>query len=156
MAQSGRVVIYSITAHHPSSYGAVERFVQTFKQAMKVGESFLCLTGAHLRPPGHSLTELFLKRTLRTRYALWRPNVETRVRAQQATQKEGHDAHARDHEFEVCTRILAKDVRDSSWNLGIVVARCGPLLFVVKLNSGQTVRGHVDDLKKLHHFADIY
>ena len=80
----------------------------------------------------------------------------TRVCAQQATQKEGHDAHARDHEFEVGTRILAKDVRDSSWNLGIVVARCGPLLFVVKSNSGQTVRRHVDDLKKLHHFANIY
>ena len=39
----------------------------------------------------------------------------TRVRAQQATQKEGHDAHARDREFEVGTLILGMDVRDSSW-----------------------------------------
>ena len=49
-----------------------------------------------------------------TQYDLWRPNVGTWVRAQQANQKEGHDPHARDREFEVGTRILAKDVRDSS------------------------------------------
>lgn len=44
--------------------------------------------------------------------------------------------HAQDREFVVGTRILAKDVEDSSWNLRIVVARCRPLSLVVKLDSG--------------------
>ena len=78
----------------------------------------------------------------------------TQVCTQQATKKEGHNVHAQDCELEVGTRILAKDVRDSSQNLGIVVARCGPLSFVVKLNSEQTVRRHVDHLKRLRSIRD--
>ena len=152
--------------YHPSSNGAVECFVQTFKQAMKAGErselsvqhglqSFLLsYQSTPQTTTGHTPAELFLKRTLRTQYDLWRPNVGAWVRAQQANQKEGHDPHARDCEFEVGTQILAKDVRDSSWNLGIFVARCQPLSFVVKLNSGQTVRRHVDHLKKLWSIRD--
>ena len=164
--QSGIKHIY-MAPYHPFSNGAVERFVQTFKQAMKAGErsgvsvqhtlqSFLLSYQSRPRTTtGHSPVELFLKRTLRTWYDLWTPNVGTRVHAQQANQKEGHDVHARVHNFEAGTQMLAtEDVRDSSWNLGIVVAGYRPLLFVVKLKSGQTVRRHIHHLKKLRSIRD--
>ncbi len=140
MARSGRVVFYNIRVHHQcikksvcclwptGSTGyrqwasvhfhcAVEQFVQTFKQALKAGErsgvsvqhrlqSFLLsYRSTPQTTTGHYPAKLFVKRTLRTRFDLWSTT---------SNPNEGHDAHARDHEFEVGTRILAKDVRNSS------------------------------------------
>ena len=55
---------------------------------------------------------------------MWEPGC---VHSKQ-NQKEGHDPHARDREFEVGTQILVKGVRDSSWNLGLF---CGKVPAIV-------------------------
>ena len=72
------------------------------------------------------------------------------MRSQQATQKGGHDIHARNREFTVGTRVLVGDLRDPShWNPDIVCECHGPLSYVVEMDSGKTVHWHVDHLQKL-------
>ena len=99
--------------YHPSSNGEAERFVQTFKHALKArkndkGTLHQKLTRFLLkyRSTPHSTTgvspaELFLKRRLRTRLNLLRPSLEKRVATRRAKQKSYHDAHSKEREFMV-------------------------------------------------------
>ena len=98
--------------YHPSSNGAVERLVQTFKQSMKAGDhgglslqhQLQNLLMTHRSTPhattGQSPASLFLGRPIRTRFDLLRPEVGNRVRGEQACQKQHHDTHARFRELE--------------------------------------------------------
>ena len=88
-----------ISPYHPSSNGAIERFVCTFKVAMKAGwndgltpqhrlEKFLLTY--HSTPhatTGVAPCSLFLGQTIRMRFDLVKPNVEERVLQKQAMQK---------------------------------------------------------------------
>ena len=84
--------------YHPSSNGAVERLVRTFKQAMKASnhdqfspqqrlENFLLSyrTTPHATT-GESPCTLFLGRQLRTRLDLMFPSIQERVEVKQADQ----------------------------------------------------------------------
>ena len=107
--------------YHPSSNGAVERLVQTFKQLMKAGEHG-GLTLQHqlqnilmtYRSTPHAITgispaSLFLGRPIPTRFDLLRPEVGKKVRGVQTCQKHHHDAHARHREFAVGSRVIVHD-----------------------------------------------
>ena len=97
--------------YHPSSNGLAERFVQTFKKAMKAGNndgpSLVTRLSRFLlgyRSTPHSTTnltpsELFLKRKVRTRFDLLRPSTEDFVSSKQAQQKMHHDLHPKSREF---------------------------------------------------------
>ena len=91
---------YARTApYHPSSNGAVERLVQTFKQAMKAGEGNGFSLQHHLQTflmtyrstpcakTGLSLLSLFLRRPIRTRFDLLLPNVDRKVAVAQEKQR---------------------------------------------------------------------
>ena len=77
--------------YHPASNGAIERFVQTFKQAMKAGEgnalsfqhrlqSFLMsYRSTPHATTGKSPASLFLGRPMYTRFDLMRPMVGEKV-----------------------------------------------------------------------------
>lgn len=92
--------------YHPSSNGAAERFVRTFKQALKTARIERKTTQEHLanfmltyRSTPHATTgetpaNLFFGRSLRTRLDLIRPDMKQRVAARQAAQKKLHDQHA--------------------------------------------------------------
>ena len=146
--------------YHPSTNGAAERLVQTFKKTMKASErdgrtpaqrlaSFL-LT---YRSTPHSTThetpsELFLKRSLRTRLDLLKPDVDRSVCMEQARQKNYHDRRCRANEYSVGQSIQACNFRGGPrWVLGVVVERLGSLTYLVQVESGVFWRRHVDHLR---------
>ena len=83
------------TPYHPATNGLAERFVQSFKQGLKVsqssGLSLNCRLSYYLllyRSTPHSTTgvtpsSLFLKREMRTRFDLLRPDQEAEVSRKQ-------------------------------------------------------------------------
>ena len=112
--------IYS-APYHPATNGLVERFVQTFKQAMKAGAgnglSFQHRLSAFLLPyrtTPHTVTnvapcQLFLKRALRAKLDLLRQTTEQAVGDEQAEQKYQHDRHKAKDQHD---RHKAKDQHD--------------------------------------------
>ena len=90
--------------YHPSSNGLAERFVQTFKRAMRAGGKdgtslnheflFGYCSLAHVTT-NVSPSELFLQRKLCIRFDLLKPDTEGVVESRQARQKEHHDKHSK-------------------------------------------------------------
>ena len=145
--------------YHPSSNGAAERFVRTFKQAMKAGRSDGRSVSHQLanfllsyRSTPHATTNvppatLFLGRSIRTRFDLLKPNVEQTVCAKQGAQKEHHDVHARSRNRCVGDQVMAKKFRSQPpWVPGTTVQQQGPLSFLVDVGDGRVWKRHVDHL----------
>ena len=149
--------------YHPSSNGAVERMVQTFKNAMKAGQQSSLSLSQQLasflltyRSTPHTTTnvtpcELFLKRRVRTRLDLLRPDCERRVCGRQAEQKYRHDQHAKQREMTVGQKVMAKNMRPygRKWVSGVVVEKLGPLTYLVQVEGGLFWRRHVDLLREV-------
>ena len=86
--------------YHPSTNGLAERFVQTFKRAMKAGEKdglslttrlsqlLLCYRSTPHATTNVSPSELFLQRKIRTRFDLLKPDLKNVV---SSNQKQHHD-----------------------------------------------------------------
>ena len=110
--------------YHPASNGEAERFVQTFKQAMraskgdpgslsvKLARFLLTYRSTPNATTGVTPAELFLKRPLRTRLDLLRPSLRNRVLTKQAEQKRRHDAHSKFRNFEVGQTVLVRNLRE--------------------------------------------
>ena len=144
--------------YHPASNGAVERLVQSFKQAMKASlssgrssqhrlDTFLM----EYRNTPHSTTgeapsTFFLGRRLRTRLDILRPSINDRVRSQQ-TKYEDRRSHATVRSFEPGDPVCARDFLHSGWKPGTINKRTGPLSYEVLLGNGQIWRRHVDHVK---------
>ena len=130
--------------YHPATNGAVERFIQTFKIAMKMNthlsvshrlDNFLLAyrTTPHVTTNAASAS-LFLNRHLRTRLTLLRPEVQLRVCTKQEVQKRDHDRHL-SREYFVRQRVWAQNVRGSpNWITGVIVERSGPVSYVVEVS----------------------
>ena len=107
--------------YHPATNGEAERFVQTFKQAMKAAkydsgtfETKLARFLLMYRNTPNSTTaqspaQLLFHRTLRTRLTLLMPNVSDMVANKQASQKEQHDKKGRERQFEVNQHVLVEN-----------------------------------------------
>ena len=147
-----------VAPYHPSSNGAAERCVQTFKHAMKaakkdegslnvkVARFLLAYRNVPNATTGVSPAELFLKRSLRTRLDLMRPSLRSRVEAQQALQKNQHDRHTKDRLFDVGQSVLARNLRAGpKWIPGVMVEKTGPVSYKVQV-SDQIWRRHCDQL----------
>lgn len=150
-----------VAPYHPSSNGAVERFVQSFKQAMKAGEHdgltfqhqlqnfLMTYRSTPHATTGQSPASLFLGRSIRTRFDLMRPVLGEKVRVEQARQKQAHDVHTSFRQFSVGTRVMIRNDKDkSTWSPGIVRERRGPVSYLVELDSGEVQRKHVDHLRE--------
>ena len=148
------------TPYHPSSNGAVERLVQTFKNFMKVNASNGGTLSQRLasflfsyRTTPHATTnvapcELFLGRKIRSRLDLLRPDVESRVNEQQAKQKACHDGNSPFREFFLGQNVMSRNLRNGpDWVPGVIVERLGPLTYLVQVSSGAFWKRHVDQLR---------
>ena len=146
--------------YHPSSNGLAERFVQTFKQAMKAGKSDQMsvdrkmaefLLGYRSTPhatTNQSPSSLFLKREIRTQLDLLKPCCSDHVLKQQSQQVKQHDRHAKLRELKIGQSVWARDFRTGNWIPGTIVNRRGPLSYVVQTDMGSVWRKHIDQLRE--------
>ena len=148
--------------YHPSSNGTAERFVQTFKKAMKASRN-TPLTHAQrcnnflltYRITPHATTneapcQLFMGRMLRIRWNLLQPDLEQTVIAKQANQKENHDKNAKPRELCIGETVMACNPKPGFPAVAAIVKkRLGPVTYLVETNSGQHWRRHIDHLKSV-------
>ena len=146
--------------YHPSTNGAAERFVQTFKRAMKANQ-FHDVPFQHrlmnfllaYRSTPHATTNespccLFLNRQIRTRLDLLHPDTEKVVSTKQESQKKYHDAHARQRELLVGQRVLVRSPPpDLQWVPGTVIERTGPVSYLIKVADSRIWRRHIDHIR---------
>ena len=146
--------------YHPASNGEAERFVRTFKEAMKTGRND-GLTLAHrinnflltYRTTPHTTTgtppcELLMGRTLRTHWDLLKPDVGQRVCWRQSKQKEGKDGNNPLRHFVTGQSVMVKNFRmGPTWVSGVIVQQLGPLTYLVEISAGKFWKRHVDHVK---------
>ena len=149
--------------YHPASNGEAERFVGTFKEAMKTGKND-GLTPSHqlanflltYRTIPHSTTgtppcELLMGRSLHTRLDLLKPDTRQSVSRRQAKQKKRHDQHARLRSFQVGQSVMAKNFGSgAAWLPGVIAQQQGPVTYLVDVSEGRLRKRHVDHLKEYH------
>jgi len=145
--------------YHPASNGAAERFVRTFKEAMKASQHD-GLSSQHrlqnflmtYRITPHATTNvtpcsLFVGRNIRTRFDRLQPSVEETVLAKQAAQSDHHNQHAKDRHFHTGQAVMVHNFRPGpSWVPGTIRKQLGPLSFTVDVQ-GQQWKRHTDHLR---------
>lgn len=140
-----------VPAFHPASNGAAERSVQILKRALlkqvlegdtgtvslkrRLANFLLTYRTTPHTVTGRTPAELFLKRQLRTRLSLLRPNLAETVENQQAKQKHNHDHGTLQlREFTEGERVRIKNFRGGKekWTLATVIQRKGPVTYLIQ------------------------
>lgn len=142
--------------YHPSLKGLTKQFVQTFKRAMKTGQtsepslstrlSQFLLTYRSTLHATNSTTpgELFL---LETMFDLLKPHLQSLVTTKQAAQKEHHDQHSKLRQFSAGQLVMVRDFHlQDKWLPGVVKYHSGPVSYDVELGNGRMVKRQVDHL----------
>ncbi|XP_020911109.1 uncharacterized protein K02A2.6 [Exaiptasia diaphana] len=158
-----------VPPYHPQSNGAAERSVRVVKESLtkQVLEGKKGLSMKHrlanfllrYRTTPHSTTgvtpaELMVKRQLRTRLSLVKPNLAQFVETKQAKQKEHKDSKlSKERLYEISDKVRVRNTRSRSqfekWIPGTVVKICGPRTYIVK--TGYRNRYvHTDHMIKAH------
>ena len=148
--------------YQSASKGLVERFMRTFKQAMKCCPSprlplqhYLAnfLFGYRSTPhsiaiTGRSPIALFLGRELRTCLNLLKPNCEEHVLSKQSKQAQHHTQQAKRRCFEVRQQIMACNYGSGhKWCPAVVKSHLGPVTLLVETDHTQTWKRHHDQLR---------
>lgn len=144
-------------AYHPSTNGEAERFVRTFKKAMKAADpkdtwnKRICNFLLAYRTTPHSTTNVTpaeaIGRKLCTKLDAVHPNLGERIERKNSAP---HDKPAARY-LEVGDLTLTRDYRQrkETWVKGVVIKRLGPLTYLVQV--GDLVwKRHVDQLRLTH------
>ena len=145
--------------YHPSSNGLAERYVQTFKNAMKKVttddlQQQLSIFLLRYRSSPHTTTgtspaQLLMGHRLITHLDLMRPSLSDRVRSAQAHQKQHHDQHSKERHFKVGDAVFVRNFGSGpKWITGKITACRGPVSFEVELDDGKVVRRHMDHVRR--------
>ena len=143
---------------HPATNGLAERFVQSFKAAMKSAKASKNTVDKHLasfliayRNSSHGTTTsspamLLLGRPLRTRLDLLDPSSEARVLDQQTNQVLNHSG--RNIEFEEGDKVLVRDYSQNKekWTQATVTERTGPVSYKVLDTNTKELKRHCDQM----------
>ena len=135
---------------HPATNGQAERFVQSFKHAMKcqkqstsplqtsMAKFLLAYRNTAHSTMGEPLSVLFLGRPLRTRLELVKPDLPKKVMNRQIDQAKTKKKPIR--QFSVGQTLFGLP--------GTVQAKTGPLSYEIKVGPNQIWRRHIDQLLK--------
>ena len=149
---------YRSAPYHPATNGEAERYIQTFKQAMRAAKNdpgtlptklmrfLLSYRTTPNATTGVSPAELLFGRALRTRLNLLRPDVSNTVQDRQASQKQHHDKKSREQHFQVGQSVLVENNRpEPKWVVGTVLEKLGDVSYRVQVGT-QVWKRHVDQL----------
>lgn len=145
---------------HPRTNGQAERFVQSFKNAVKASASnnnnvslnqtinkFLC----KYRITPHSTTNespsmLLYGRNIRTRLDIIKPNVSETVHRKQGEMTKRMNPIVR--QFDIGQPVMTRDYRGGQkWSEGHIYSKTGPLSYKVNLGNDILWRRHTDQLR---------
>ena len=153
--------------YHLASNGEAERFVRTFKEAMKAGKNDGLILSHRLssfllsyRTTPYSTTgvppcELLMGRHLRTRFDLLKPDLQRTVHNHQTRQKARHDRSAQLRQFNTGQSVMVRNFGSgANWIAGVIVRQEGPVTYVVEVSDGRLWKRHVDHVKECHFTLD--
>lgn len=144
-------------AYHPASNGLAERLVQNFKRSLAKNRAMGGMTLQHCianflfsyRNMPHTTTkktpaELFLKRQVRTRLSLVKPDLSQSISAGGPSTQSDRKRKLRS--FSVGQAVLVKNYRGGEkWLNGVITQVLGPVTYMVSVN-GACVKRHVNQM----------
>ena len=134
---------YSTSApYHPASNGLAERTIQTFKNFMKKCtdgsiEASISRILLHYRvtpqtTTGISPAEMLMGRHPRSRLDLLIPDISSKVKHRQRSQKHYHDKRSKHCPIQVGDTVLVRNFQSGdAWLPGTIVNTSGPLSFKI-------------------------
>ncbi|XP_056009457.1 uncharacterized protein K02A2.6-like [Ostrea edulis] len=145
--------------YHPKTNGLAERFVQTFKNAMKASKGddgslqkklcnfLIAYRNAPQQATGETPARLFVGKHLTTKIDILRPNVTKTVVKSQDRMREKISSPPR--QCSVGDSVLVRDYRgDQKWTRGVVSEQTGPVSYKVEVAPGSEWRRHTDQIIK--------
>jgi RNase H-like domain found in reverse transcriptase/Reverse transcriptase (RNA-dependent DNA polymerase)/Integrase zinc binding domain/Integrase core domain len=144
------------SAYHPRSNGEAERFVRSFKNALKDTKHDTDLTLSNFlltyritphSTTGVSPTELLLKKKPKTVLDLMRPDVATTTRSNQEKQQEQFNNKWTGRQFHPNEPVWVQTFSKSQpkWSMGTVIKAVGPVSYQVRVND-RIMKRHVDHI----------
>ncbi|XP_021354167.1 uncharacterized protein K02A2.6-like [Mizuhopecten yessoensis] len=144
--------------YHPSTNGLAERFVQSFKMAMKssgkdagsiqkkLSNFLLAYRNSPQSTTNETPAKMFLGRNLPSRLDLLRPTVQERVEQRQEKMSERRHTHTRN--FEAGQTVMIRDYRgERKWLSGTIQEKTGPVSYRIQVSPGVIWRRHVDQMR---------
>ena len=141
---------------HPATNGLAERFVQSFKLAMKsaasdsgslhqkIGNFLLAYRNSPHSTTNESPAKLFLGRSIRSRLDLVKPCVKD------AVQKKQFDSltDSKRPQFDVGDNVMVRDYRENGdkWTSAKISEKSGPLSYTVQTGEKGNWRRHADQM----------
>ncbi|XP_031332533.1 uncharacterized protein K02A2.6-like [Photinus pyralis] len=147
-------IIHKLSApYHPSTNGLAERYVQSFKQALRAMkghandcERELLKFLLHYRKTEHSVTKvspsyLMFGREIRSRLDFLKPDLEVNT-------KPSYNIRVR--EISVGKRVAVRDYNHSNkWEFGRIQKRLGKLHYLIQLDNGKFYKRHINQIRTI-------